>query len=71
MTFWNQPCSYCGSEIKTIGIDRVDNSIGYSMNNSVSCCIICNRMKRNYKVEEFINHCKKVALNNYLEKEND
>jgi hypothetical protein len=39
------PCSYCGSYNK-IGIDRKENSIGYTINNSVPCCPRCNMMKR-------------------------
>lgn len=49
-------CYYCGNlptlERVTIygkyvynGIDRIDNSIGYSMENCVSCCFDCNRAK--------------------------
>ena len=37
-SFWQVPCSYCGREIGTIGIDRIDNSSGYAPNNITSCC---------------------------------
>lgn len=60
MQFWNRPCDYCGSEIIGIGIDRVDNSKGYDMDNLVSCCAWCNKMKLTYTKEEFINHCKEI-----------
>lgn len=43
------------------GIDRVDNTIGYTENNVVPCCKLCNLMKGTASMEEFINHCKKVA----------
>lgn len=43
--FWNKPCSYCGSEIETIGLDRVNSRLGYSVDNIVSCCKSCNYMK--------------------------
>lgn len=43
------------------GVDRVDNTIGYIENNVVPCCKICNLMKGTASMEEFINHCKKVA----------
>jgi|LakMenE18May11ns_1017448.scaffolds.fasta_scaffold9128530_1 hypothetical protein len=44
-TFWNKPCFYCGTDINGIGIDRIDNNIGYQMFNCVSCCSICNQIK--------------------------
>ena len=37
------------------GIDRLDNSKGYESNNVVSCCGVCNFMKRNLTCQEFIN----------------
>jgi len=42
------PCHYCGENetYKSIcGVDRVDSSIGYNIENCVSCCSMCNRMK--------------------------
>lgn len=55
-------CYYCGSKIKGIGIDRIDNNIGYVKENCVNCCKICNRMKSNYNVKYFLEHCKKIYL---------
>ena len=43
------------------GIDRIDNSKGYTLDNVVSCCWNCNRMKGNMTFEEFINHIHKIA----------
>ena len=31
--FWQKPCYYCGSDIKTIGLDRLNNHIGYIKSN--------------------------------------
>ena len=31
MILWKKPCEYCGDDIETIGIDRVDNNLGYAM----------------------------------------
>lgn len=50
-TFWKKSCFYCGCEIETIGIDRVDNSKGYQMDNCVSCCEKCNKDKRSITVQ--------------------
>jgi hypothetical protein len=40
------------------GIDRLDNNKGYTVNNCVACCRICNTMKMELSVEEFKNHIK-------------
>ncbi|KAK1548577.1 hypothetical protein Q3G72_000704 [Acer saccharum] len=44
-TFWRKPCHYCGAAIDTVGIDRVDNAIGYRLSNCVACCTDCNTSK--------------------------
>ena len=59
--FWKKPCYYCGGEIETIGLDRVDNNIGYTMDNIVPCCITCNNMKRDLTQEKFISQCKQIS----------
>ena len=59
-------CVYCGAEPSAIicpedarggyiynGIDRVDNSVGYTTENSVTCCKTCNLAKRGMSVKEF------------------
>jgi hypothetical protein len=35
------------------GIDRVNNLIGYTTANSLPCCEICNKAKRNLTIEQF------------------
>lgn len=62
--FWQKRCTYCDSQVKTIGLDRVDNNVGYIIENVVSCCEICNRMKRNLTRESFINHCILISKKN-------
>lgn len=59
-TFWQKPCSYCGDSIRTIGIDRIDSSIGYRLSNCRAACEVCNKMKLNYTEEFWRNHMKKV-----------
>lgn len=58
-------CFYCGSYPKNRvtngktgeyfynGIDRKDNTKGYTVENTVPCCTICNRAKRDLPFEEF------------------
>lgn len=53
-------CDYCGGENGTKGVDRIDNSIGYTKENSKSCCKICNYMKNNYSIKEFLSHIQKI-----------
>jgi len=55
-----QPCFYCGDSEKK-GIDRIDSKIGYTIKNCVSCCDICNYMKRISSQEDFISQCDKIS----------
>jgi len=42
------------------GIDRVDNSIGYTKKNMVPCCMWCNKMKLHRTQKEFLDHIAKI-----------
>lgn len=68
------PCSYCGGVInwenyskkeynytKAYFIDRKNNDLGYTVDNSVACCPTCNRCKSKMSHIEFINLCNKIA----------
>jgi len=61
----NNPCLYCGKENKEKthqnGIDRKNNTVGYTIENSVACCGGCNYMKGELNNIEFIEQCKKIA----------
>jgi len=60
-------CYYCGIEPKNIiktrvfnngnyssnGIDRIDNSLGYELGNTVACCKICNIAKNNLTIDQW------------------
>lgn len=63
LTFWQKPCFYCGDEIQTIGLDRINSNEGYSIGNVVSCCAICNTMKLAIPRDIFIAHCYKIVNN--------
>jgi hypothetical protein len=43
------------------GIDRLDNSICYTVKNCVPCCATCNMMKKALSEQEFLNHIKRVS----------
>lgn len=59
-SYWQNNCSYCGDKIDTIGLDRVDNNLGYTLENIVPCCYVCNRMKQELSFNNWINKMKKI-----------
>lgn len=64
----NLPCYYCGSS-HHIGIDRKNNSIGYTKSNSLPCCGTCNFMKGKLDFKPFIENISKIYKNTVLRKE--
>ena len=75
-----QRCFYCGKEpsykIKQKstgvdyvynGVDRKNNNEGYSVENSVSCCGVCNVLKRKLSVREFLDHIKRIYEYQFVE----
>ena len=65
-------CFYCGDIPSRIqetvgqhlvynGIDRLDNSQGYTETNSVSCCTKCNYIKNKMSLPELLEWVRKVA----------
>ena len=65
LSFWEKPCHYCGGGIKTIGLDRVENSKGYILENVVPCCSVCNRMKSDCVISTFLSHIKAIYERNF------
>ena len=59
-TYWRQTCFYCPTT-DTRGIDRIDSSKGYSLDNCVPCCSMCNQMKFDNNFNDFINHINLIA----------
>lgn len=67
-TITSANCAYCGTpptqEVKpnkkvhgaytSNGIDRVDNTVGYSFDNVVPCCYPCNRAKGSMTTKAFL-----------------
>ncbi len=65
-------CHYCGGEPKNTlvyhektityqGIDRKDNTKGYTPDNVVPCCIICNVMKKTMSHDDFLLHIHRIS----------
>lgn len=64
-------CHYCGIKPSQVisrdgdyvynGVDRIDSSKGYTMDNVVPCCGVCNKMKMDMDYPTFIGHTKRIA----------
>lgn len=54
-------CYLCG-RCPAFGIDRVDPKIGYVLENCKPCCYLCNYMKKDYDLEEFLGHIYRIYL---------
>lgn len=66
----DDPCFYCGEETTPDmrnGLDRLDNSVGYTTDNVVSCCGMCNYMKMCLDPTTFVERCAQVSLHNGYE----
>jgi hypothetical protein len=77
-----QNCIYCGSEPNKIsymrnrelkygyykynGLDRLDSSVGYIIDNIVPCCQRCNFMKMKMLKDEFLEQVEKIYLYNQI-----
>lgn len=57
---WKTPCSYCGSNIETCGIDRIDSNLGYTKENITSSCKQCNQSKMDQSLDDFISWVKRA-----------
>jgi len=64
-------CHYCGclpfavrkkhsQRLKYNGLDRVDNTLGYTADNVVACCKFCNQAKMNRSLPEFLDWITRV-----------
>ena len=70
----NQNCYYCGNppnnrfrngiEFNLNGIDRLDSLIGYTLDNCIPSCRICNNMKWEYPKDDFLNQVKLIIEHN-------
>ena len=65
----NKPCKYCGilrdrGTAQFNGIDRNDSSIGYLIDNCVSCCTMCNYIKKTLTGDLFIRRVEHILTYN-------
>jgi hypothetical protein len=71
VNFWKQQdeiCAYSGrkmtldaGKLETVSIERIDSSIGYTKDNTILVCQAINRMKSDFKYDDFYELCKDVA----------
>jgi hypothetical protein len=57
------------TEYKYNGIDRIDSSKGYTKDNCLTCCSVCNYMKLDSSIDSFMHKVKQIMEfrgNNYL-----
>ena len=60
MVHWQKPCTHCGAAIETIGLDRVDSSLPYQVDNVEPCCSKCNQMKSDWSTVDWYTHMGKI-----------
>lgn len=60
LALFGEPCHFCGVT-PAGGIDRKENNIGYLDDNCLSCCKICNQVKRNLDYDTFVSKCHQVV----------
>ena len=54
------PCYLCGVQDGDNGVDRRDNTQGYTHDNAFPCCTCCNMIKRTSGFEEIVAACIRV-----------
>ena len=61
-----EPCYYCDviQERGFNGVDRLDSTVGYTMDNCVSCCKTCNYMKCSLSVDVFLKRLEHILTYN-------
>lgn len=61
-SFDKKQCEYCGDSLKFIGLDRINNDLGYSLDNVVPSCFRCNHIKSIYSKKDFLNQINKIFI---------
>ena len=59
----NLPCIYCGFNEGIVGIDRIDSSVGYLIDNIVPCCKVCNYMKLDHSIDGWFTYMSEIFDN--------
>ena len=56
----NHRCIYCGTE-ENMGVDRINNDIGYQKNNCLPACGPCNMARGKRTVKKFIEDSRRIT----------
>ena len=62
---WAGECYMCGRG-PSLGIDRVDSTKEYIIDNCKSCCTLCNFMKKDWTLDEFLGHVCRVYNHTHM-----
>lgn len=73
MQITQQNCHYCGVHPENVytlptgqyiynGIDRKNNNVGYTIENCVPCCEICNKAKRHMGYDDFLKWINRLTI---------
>lgn len=66
-------CHYCNGDFSRVsplprhknfrhnGVDRVDNNLGYTKENCVPCCVICNNSKSTLSMKNWMDWLKRIS----------
>ena len=66
-----EDCYLCGkttTETNINGVDRADNTVGYTLENCKACCKECNHMKNNYGLEDLLGKIERIS-NHWTDRE--
>jgi hypothetical protein len=76
IALFQKNCYYCGrppslethsrlsnGSVRWNGIDRYDNLLGYTPENTVTCCWICNPLKGPMHGDDFLAHVRRIVVN--------
>jgi nicotinamide mononucleotide adenylyltransferase len=76
MSITSKNCYYCGAAPTRVvgekqfnggytcnGADRINNDVGYELDNCVPCCPDCNKLKHTRTEEELLNQIEKIYTN--------
>lgn len=66
--FFRQPCYYCAAKAESqprrrSGLDRFDGAKLYDLDTVVPCCYVCNRGKRDMKLQEYVEFLARLVTN--------
>ncbi len=70
-TLTSRPCYYCARHDRNVGLDRIDSSMSYTLDNVVPSCGTCNLMKNKLPQCVFLDKAQKVFSTWMVEHDDD